>query len=84
MGCRPRECKDMTERLTLLLSPCDPVILLGVYPEKSESKDLSKYLHTQIYGSTFLKSQKVILDRPWINKIQPTTEYYSALNRRGL
>ena len=82
---RPWKCKDMTERLTLSLSPCNPVILLlGVYPEKSESKDLSKYLHTQIYGSTFHKSQKVIPDRPWINKIQSTMEYYSALNRRGL
>ena len=87
VGCSPWERKDMTEQPTLPLtfsmrssnspSGC-------VYPEKSESKDLSKSLYTQIYGSTFHKSQKVILDGPWINKIQSTMEYYSALNRRGL
>ena len=72
--------------------PYDPAIpLLSIYPQRIQSRDSEKYLHTHFHSSTVQNSQEVeetqMSIRGWMDKqnvVLTTMEYYSALKRKEI
>ena len=60
-------------------------------PKRIKSRDLNRYLHTQVIAALFTivkrwEQPKCPLRNEWINKMRCTytTEYYSALKRKEI
>lgn len=58
----------------------------GVYTQRIEDRDLSRYLHTRVHSSVIHNSPKVEAFEGWIGtqNVDYTMEFYSALNRKEI